>query len=72
MNEVKIREGDEYIELGNLLKILDVIYTGGEAKTYLMDNDVYVNDEIERRRGRKLYPNDVIRISKKEYIIKKS
>ncbi len=72
MNEVKIREADEYIELGNLLKILEVISTGGEAKSYLMDNDVYVNDEIERRRGRKLYPNDVIHIDKKEYIIKKS
>lgn len=71
MNEksIKIREKDEYITLQNLLKIEDYIQTGGMAKTYLIDNDVYVNDEIENRRGRKLYRKDKIKIYDTIYVI---
>ena len=52
----------EYIELQNVLKKENVISTGGEAKIYLKENEVFVNDILETRRGRKLYPGDQIRI----------
>ncbi|MCD8209510.1 MAG: RNA-binding S4 domain-containing protein [Coprobacillus sp.] len=67
-----IREGDEYIELQNLLKLIGVISTGGEAKVYLSMNNVLVNSQRETRRGRKLYPDDIVRIGNKEYLIKKT
>ncbi len=71
MVDFDIREGDEYIELQNLLKLIGVISTGGEAKVYLSTNRVLVNSERETRRGRKLYPNDIVRLGNKEYLIKK-
>ena len=59
----------DYITLQQLLQIEDVISSGGEAKYFLSNNEVYVNGELENRRGRKLYPNDVIKVLGKEYKI---
>ena len=66
---VKIRDDEEYITLNVLLKITGLIQTGGEAKWYLAENDVYVNGEKENRRGRKLYRDDVIKANKDEFVI---
>ena len=55
----------EFITLGQLLKIENIISSGGEAKFYLQNNMCYVNDELDNRRGRKLYPNDVIKVDNK-------
>jgi S4 domain protein YaaA len=49
-----------YITLGQLLKEENVISTGGQAKWYLRENEVLVNQEHDDRRGRKLYPGDVV------------
>jgi ribosome-associated protein len=51
---------DEYITLGQLLKVAGIIGSGGEAKVYLADTVVQVNGEPEQRRGRKLRPGDLI------------
>ena len=68
--EIKIREDEEYITLNVLLKIADIISTGGMAKIFLQENDVYVNGEKENRRGRKLYRGDVIEVNGQAFIIK--
>ena len=60
----------EYIDLQNALKLLNYIETGGESKIFLKENDCFVNNEKEIRRGRKLYNNDVLEVNKKKYIIK--
>ncbi|RNA68030.1 S4 domain-containing protein YaaA [Alteribacter keqinensis] len=60
MEEAVKIEG-EYMTLGQLLKETGVIDTGGMAKWFLQENIVYVNDEEETRRGRKLYPGDIVR-----------
>ena len=65
----KIPIKTEYITLGQLLKLINIIQSGGEAKMYLLMNDVYVNDEKENRRGRKIYPNDLVKIDSHEYMI---
>lgn len=52
----------EYITLGQLLKLADVIFEGGEAKAYLASNTVYVNEEEDERRGRKIRPGDVVEL----------
>ena len=59
----------EYITLGQFLKIKDFISSGGEAKYFLTENIVYVNNILENRRGRKLYSNDVVKIKNVEYKI---
>ena len=67
MEEVKIKP--PFIKLGQLLKYLDLIETGGDEKNFLENVDVYVNDEIDRRRGRKIYPGDTVIINRKHYKI---
>ena len=67
MESLKIKT--DYITLQQLLKIEDIISSGGEAKYFLSNNEVYVNGELENRRGRKLYPNDVIKVASKEFKI---
>ena len=60
VNVVKIK--DEYVTLGQFLKMVDVISSGGQAKWFLQEYEVYVNDELEDRRGRKLYVGDEVAI----------
>ncbi|MGP4073110.1 S4 domain-containing protein YaaA [Piscibacillus sp. B03] len=50
------------ITLGQFLKLANIIDSGGMAKVFLKEFDVYVNGELDDRRGRKLKVNDVIEI----------
>ena len=68
--EIKIREDEEYITLNVLLKLADIISTGGMAKIFLKENTVLVNREEENRRGRKLYRGDVVEVDNKAFIVK--
>ncbi|MEG0260112.1 MAG: S4 domain-containing protein YaaA [Lysinibacillus sp.] len=52
----------EYITLGQLLKITDAISSGGMAKWFLQEHEVFVNGEIDDRRGRKLRDGDLVNI----------
>lgn len=53
---------DEFITLGQFLKHIDVITTGGQAKWFLQEHVVFVDGEEENRRGKKLYPGSRIEI----------
>lgn len=65
----KFRITTEYITLGQLLKATDHIGSGGEAKFFLLENDVLVNQEKRTERGKKLYPGDRIMVEHQEYVI---
>ncbi len=56
--EIKLR--DEYIKLGQALKAAGVVEDGVEAKYVIQEGQVKVNQEVDTRRGRKLYEGDVI------------
>ena len=56
--EIKIR--DEFIKLGQALKLAGVVEDGVEAKYANQDGLVQVNGEVDQRRGRKVYEGDVI------------
>ncbi|GGG08330.1 S4 domain-containing protein YaaA [Paenibacillus aceti] len=58
----KISISDEYIKLDQFLKLADCVNTGGMAKALLQDGAVSVNEEPEERRGRKLYPGDIVEV----------
>ncbi|EGK10169.1 S4 domain-containing protein YaaA [Kroppenstedtia eburnea] len=60
MKQVTIQT--DTITLGQLLKKLDILATGGQAKHFLSENRVLVNGVEEVRRGRKLYPQDRVEI----------
>ncbi|SDC68874.1 S4 domain-containing protein YaaA [Bacillus sp. FSL W7-1360] len=51
---------DDTITLGQLLKEIGVIQTGGMAKWYLAEYVLLVNGEKETRRGKKLCNADVV------------
>lgn len=68
MKEVNIKT--EFITLGQLLKFLSYVSSGGEAKIFLQMNKIFVNHEVDVRRGRKIYPGDIVKIFKDEYLIK--
>jgi ribosome-associated protein len=52
----------DYITLGQLIKEIGVIQTGGMAKWYLSEHEIFVNNELEQRRGKKLYNGDRVNI----------
>lgn len=62
MEEITALIDTEYITLGQLLKLADLISSGGMAKWYLSEHQVLVNQVEETRRGRKLYSNDQVEI----------
>ena len=66
---VKIEISTEYITLGQFLKFAGIIDSGALAKQFLLEKCVFVNDERENRRGRKLYNNDVVNIDGIKYHI---
>ena len=51
---------DEFIKLGQAMKLADLVSDGVEAKYVISDGLVKVNGEVDTRRGRKLYVGDTI------------
>ncbi len=56
----KITIDTDYIKLDSFLKLAGLVMSGGEAKEMIQDGMIEVNDEVEKRRGRKLYAGDRI------------
>ncbi len=54
-----IQISDEYIKLGQALKLAGFVSSGVEAKIVIQEGEVKVNGEIDTRRGKKLYPDDI-------------
>ncbi len=50
----------EYIDLSQLLKATGLAMSGGEAKMFVTEGMVSVNDEIELRKRRKLRNGDIV------------
>ena len=49
---------DEYIKLGQALKLAGLVGSGVDAKFVIQDGQVKVNGEVDTRRGKKLYSGD--------------
>lgn len=50
MNKTKFKlKGEPHIELNKLLKALNLVETGGQAKNLILDGYVTVNQEVESR-----------------------
>ena len=50
----------EYIELNKLLKIMNLVESGGEANTIIENGEVKVNDVLETQKRKKLRPGDKV------------
>ena len=53
-----IEISDEFIKLGQALKLAGLVSSGVEAKIVIQNGEVTVNGEVDTRRGRKLYTQD--------------
>ena len=58
MEVIKLRE--DFIKLGKALKAAGFVEDGVKAKIEIQEGNVYVNDEVDTRRGRKLYDGDIV------------
>lgn len=52
---MKFKLNSEFIKLDQLLKAVNIVSTGGEAKIMILEGNILVNGEVETRRGRKIY-----------------
>ena len=68
-NIEKIKISTEFIKLDQFLKWIAVVDSGSEAKEVILDGKVKVNDEVETRRGRRIYPEYKVEIFGKTYIV---
>ena len=55
-----------FITLGQFLKLAGLVDSGGEVKMYLAETSIQVNGEHDNRRGRKIFPGDVVIVEKGE------
>lgn len=55
-----IRIKDEYIRLGQALKLAGMVGSGVEAKVVIKNGEVTVNGKAELQRGKKLHDGDVV------------
>ena len=56
----KIYIKDDFIKLGQALKLAGLVESGVDAKLVVQDGLVKVNGEIDTRRGKKLVPGDTL------------
>ncbi len=56
MIEVRLRE--EYIKLGQAMKVANLVSSGVEAKFAIQDGEVMMHGRPELQRGKKLYAGD--------------
>ena len=59
MEELFLREQDDFIRLGQALKKTGLAENGADAHRLVEEGAVLVNGKTETRRGKKLYPGDV-------------
>lgn len=58
METLRIR--DDFIKLGQALKLAGLVESGVDAKIEIQEGSVKVNGEVEVQRGKKICPGDVI------------
>ncbi len=61
--------GEEYIELIKLLKLIHIAESGGHAKIMVEDGEVKLNGEVEFRKRAKLRPGDLVETLGKQITI---
>lgn len=67
-----VRISSDYIKLDQFLKWANIVNSGVEAKFLIQEGLVTLNGDIEKKRGKKVYNDDIVKIENKEYKVKKS
>ena len=61
----KIKISTEYIKLDQLLKWANLVNSGAEAKIFIQNGKVLVNNQVEQKRGKKIFKGDIIKFNNK-------
>lgn len=69
MEEIVLR--DEFIKLGQAIKVAGLVESGVEAKIVIQDGEVKVNGVVETQRGKKLFGGEVVEYNGSSILIKK-
>lgn len=67
MEEISV--GPDGIRLGQLLKLANLVESGGEVRPLLAEGGVTVNGTVETRRGAKLRSGDVVAIGEARILV---
>ena len=68
-NEIPVAIQTEFIKLQDAMKFANIVYSGGEAKVLILEEQVKVNGEVCTMRGKKLRPGDKFAFQGQTYLI---
>ena len=68
-NSIPVAISTEFIKLQDALKYANVVYSGGEAKMLIQEEQVLVNGEVCTMRGKKLRNGDKFTFNGETYLI---
>ena len=68
-NEIPVVISTEFIKLQDAMKFANIVYSGGEAKQLIQEEQVLVNGEVCTMRGKKLRPGDRFAFQGQTYLI---
>ena len=60
----------EFIKLDQLLKWANFTGSGVEAKMFIQNGEVKVNNAVETRRGKKIYDGDVVEFAGEKVVVR--
>ena len=62
-------DGQEFIELNRLLKLMSLVSSGGEANMFISDGQVMVNGEVELRKRNKIKAGFKVKFDGKTIVV---
>jgi len=68
-NPISVAITTEFIKLQDAMKYANIVYSGGEAKNLILEEQVKVNGEVCTMRGKKLRPGDTFEFMGQTYTI---
>lgn len=66
----ELEEDQTFIQLNSLLKIMQLVETGGEANIRISDGEVRLNGALETQKRKKVKSGDVITFGKAKITVK--
>ena len=70
MIQFNLGESD-YIELNKLLKVCDLVNSGGDANALIINEQILLNGAVEIQKRKKVRAGDVVKYGKQEISIEK-
>ena len=68
-NSIPVVIQTEFIKLQDAMKYANIVYSGGEAKQLILEEQVQVNGEVCTMRDKKRYPGDKFTFQGQTYLI---